>query len=83
MYSAYTQSHSADGLRPASGTVPLPVHGANSDTGMEKPGGSLPTNSDTPMEKLGGRGVQNGIQAPTNWEGGSAGKVFPSLYPNL
>ena len=50
------------------------------DRGMEKTGGSLPTNSDTPMEKLGGRGVQNGIQAPTNLWGGGAGN-FQSLCP--
>lgn len=52
----------------------------DSDRGMEKTGGSLPTNSDTPMEKLGGRGVQNGIQAPTNLWGGGAGN-FQSLCP--
>ncbi len=64
------------GVEESGGSLPT-----NSDTGMEKPGGSLPTNSDTPMEKLGGRGVQNGIQAPTNWEGGSAGN-FQGLSPN-
>nr|WP_300815400.1 DUF6017 domain-containing protein [uncultured Acetatifactor sp.] len=64
------------GVEESGGSLPT-----NSDTGMEKPGGSLPTNSDTPMEKLGGRGVQNGIQAPTNWEGGGAGN-FQGLSPN-
>lgn len=54
----------------------------DSDRGMEKTGGSLPTNSDTPMEKLGGRGVQNGIQAPTNLWGGGAGN-FQSLCPKM
>jgi len=69
-------TNSDTGMEKPGGSLPT-----NSDTGMEKPGGSLPTNSDTPMEKLGGRGVQNGIQAPTNWEGGSAGN-FQGLSPN-
>ena len=63
------------GVEESGGSLPT-----NSDTGMEKPGGSLPTNSDTPMEKLGGRGVQNGIQVPTNLWGGGAGN-FQSLCP--
>ncbi|WP_330699317.1 DUF6017 domain-containing protein [uncultured Acetatifactor sp.] len=69
-------TNSDTGMEKPGGSLPT-----NSDTGMEKPGGSLPTNSDTPMEKLGGRGVQNGIQAPTNWEGGGAGN-FQGLSPN-
>ncbi len=69
-------TNSDTGVEKPGGSLPT-----NSDTGMEKPGGSLPTNSDTPMEKLGGRGVQNGIQAPTNWEGGGAGN-FQGLSPN-
>ena len=64
------------GVEKTGGSLPT-----DSDRGMEKAGGSLPTNSDTPMEKLGGRGVQNGIQAPTNWEGGGAGN-FQGLSPN-
>nr|WP_300820535.1 DUF6017 domain-containing protein [uncultured Acetatifactor sp.] len=68
-------TNSDTGMEKPGGSLPT-----NSDTGMEKPGGSLPTNSDTPMEKLGGRGVQNGIQAPTNLWGGSTGN-FQSLCP--
>ena len=63
------------GMEKTGGSLPT-----DSDRGMEKTGGSLPTNSDTPMEKLGGRGVQNGIQAPTNLWGGGAGN-FQSLCP--
>ena len=63
------------GVEKQGGSLPT-----DSDTGVEKTGGSLPTNSDTPMEKLGGRGVQNGIQAPTNLWGGGAGN-FQSLCP--
>ncbi len=63
------------GVEKQGGSLPT-----DSDRGMEKTGGSLPTNSDTPMEKLGGRGVQNGIQAPTNLWGGSTGN-FQSLCP--
>ena len=64
------------GMEELGGSLPTNFH-----IGVEESGGSLPTNSDTPMEKLGGRGVQNGIQAPTNWEGGGAGN-FQGLSPN-
>ena len=64
------------GMEELGGSLPTNFH-----IGVEESGGSLPTNSDTGMEKLGGRGVQNGIQAPTNWEGGGAGN-FQGLSPN-